>query len=230
MVEKTVEIQRKMLGVLMQNARQRIGLTVAETATLLGIPSDTLAAYERGADEAGLPTLEALAEICRVPLSYFWAEDTLPDPTPRINPAKGIALRRKMVGVLLAQARQQAGISAEAAASAAGISSDALAEIELGDVEVPFSQLKMLLATYDVPLEKILTDIDATGGTNGTSQPAPTQFSPTQLPDTTQFPDDVQAFLQDPANILYIKLAMKLHNLSADNLRALAEGILEITY
>jgi hypothetical protein len=43
-------------------------------------------------------------------------------------------------------------------------------------------------------------------------------------------PDEVKDFLADPSSMLYLKLSMRLHNLSADTLRALAEGILDITY
>ncbi len=230
MIEKTVELQRKMLGVLIQNARQRIGLTIPEAAALLGIDADTLTRYELGADEPGLPTLKALAEICHVPLSYFWAEDALPDPTPRINPAKAIALRRKMVGVLLAQARQQANLSTEDAAQSANLSPQVLADIELGKADIPFSQLKILLAHYNISLEDIIAEIDSSSAKNGAEEQRNTPFTEVDVPDIQQYPEDVQAFLKDPANILYIKLAMKLHTLSANNLRALAEGILEITY
>ena len=230
MTEKTIEIQRKMLGVLMRNARQRVGLTVPETASLLGLDADTLTAYELGKAEAGLPTLEALAEICRVPVSYFWADDALPDPTPRTDAPHGITLRRKMLGVLLAQARRQADVSAEDAAQAIGVSADALAEMELGKADVPFSQLKALLPLYKMPLDELLAEVDIPVETNGKTEPAPAPQETFNTAELAHFPPDVQEFLADPTNILYVKLAMKLHNLSADNLRALAEGILEITY
>ncbi len=230
MTEKTTEIQRKMLGVLMQNARQRVGLTVSETAALLGIEADTLTAYELGKAEAGLPTLEALAEICHVPLNYFWADDALPDPTPRTDAPHSITLRRKMLGVLLAQARQQAGVSATDAAQSIAIAPDALADIELGKTDIPFSQLKTLLALYKMPLDELLAEVDIPAEKNGKTEPEPTPQEAFDTAALAHFPPDVQKFLADPTNILYVKLAMKLHNLSADNLRALAEGILEITY
>jgi len=230
MTEKTIEIQRKMLGVLMQNARQRVGLTVSETASLLGLDADTLIAYELGKAEAGLPVLEALAEICGVPVSYFWADDALPDPTPRTDAPHSITLRRKMLGVLLAQARRQADISADEAAQAIGVTPDTLAEIEFGKVDVPFSQLKALLTLYKMPLDELLAEVDIPAEKNGKTEVTPAPQETFDTAELAHFPPDVQEFLADPTNILYVKLAMKLHNLSADNLRALAEGILEITY
>ena len=46
----------------------------------------------------------------------------------------------------------------------------------------------------------------------------------------TQFPKEVREFLANPANLLYINIAMSLSELSAETLRALAEGLLEVTY
>ncbi len=231
MTEKTIKIKQKMLGILMQNARQRIGLTISETATLLGIEPGTLAQYESGRAEAGLPTLEALAEICHVPVNYFWAEDALPNPTPRTDAPHSITLRRKMLGVLLAQARQQAAVAATDAAQTVGVDGETLSAMELGKTDVPFSQLKALLALYNLPMEDLLADVNVSTNGNGSEKPAPqTAASAMEMPDLEHFSPDVQEFLADPTNVLYVKLAMRLHDLSADNLRALAEGILEITY
>jgi hypothetical protein len=46
----------------------------------------------------------------------------------------------------------------------------------------------------------------------------------------SELPQDVRAFLANPANLLYITIAMRLSDLSAETLRGLAEGLLEITY
>jgi hypothetical protein len=46
----------------------------------------------------------------------------------------------------------------------------------------------------------------------------------------SQLPKDVREFLINPANLLYIKISMRLSNVSADTLRGLAEGLLEVTY
>jgi predicted NodU family carbamoyl transferase len=43
-------------------------------------------------------------------------------------------------------------------------------------------------------------------------------------------PEEIQQFISQPVNRPYMELAMKLSKLSADKLRAVAEGLLEITY
>jgi hypothetical protein len=42
-------------------------------------------------------------------------------------------------------------------------------------------------------------------------------------------PVEMQEFITKPINRPYIEVAMKLSSLSADELRAIAEGLLEIT-
>jgi hypothetical protein len=46
----------------------------------------------------------------------------------------------------------------------------------------------------------------------------------------TQLPKEIREFLSNPANMLYVNIAISLSELSADTLRALAEGLLEVTY
>ena len=221
-MEKSALIKQKMLGLLMQNARQSIGLGDEETAKLLGISGATLSAYESGKEEAGISVLESLADICGVPVSYFWADNPLPQLNKTSNAPKTMALRRKMLGILLNQARAEADLSAEAVATAIGSTPDILAQYEKGQLDIPLSQLRALAAQYDVTLDDFVSEISTNG--NGKKSTAATAT------DLKHFPPDVQKFLENPTNVLYIKLAMKLHTLSADTLRALAEGILEITY
>jgi hypothetical protein len=45
-----------------------------------------------------------------------------------------------------------------------------------------------------------------------------------------ELPEDVREFICKPVNLPYLKLAMRLSELSVEKLRAVAEGLLEITY
>ncbi len=229
-MDKTTVIKQKILGVLMRNARDRVGLDVNETADLLGITPSALTDYELGKQEAGLPVLEGLAEICHVPVSHFWSEDALPIPNRQANTAKAITLRRKMLGVLLNQARTEAGITIERAAKAIGCAPEELTQQELGQADLPLSQIEALATLYRTNLQTFLAEIEVETNGNGSAVQQPVDRPETYPADYTHFPEDVQAFLKTPSNVLYIRLAMKLHELSADTLRALAEGILEITY
>ncbi len=51
-----------------------------------------------------------------------------------------------------------------------------------------------------------------------------------ELERLAQLPEDVRNFMLEPGNLLYVRVAMQLSTLSADAIRNVAEGLLEITY
>ena len=51
-----------------------------------------------------------------------------------------------------------------------------------------------------------------------------------ELERMTQLPEDVREFMLQPGNLLYVRVAMQLSDLSAEALRNVAEGLLDITY
>jgi len=221
------QLKQKILGVLMKNARQRAGLGVEETANYLGVSTDALTAYEFGQAEADLPTLEALARLCSLPVDYFWAEDPMPVPDREYSAPQAIQLRRKVIGVLLNKARTKSDVSQDKIAKALDCPVDQVIDYELGQKAIPFSHMEVLTKLLDVPLDYFFNGTTLAPTTEETAAPPQATVPDAEL---EHLPDDVVAFLKDPANVLYIKLAMRLHSLSADTLRALAEGILDITY
>lgn len=223
-MEKSALIKQKMLGVLMQNARQSVGLSIDESAKLLDISASVLTDYEQGKVEPGISVLESMADICGVPVSHFWADNPLPQLNKMPNAPKTMALRRKMLGILLKQARAEADLSAETVAKTIGCTPDVLAQYEKGEADIPLSQLSALAAQYKVTLDDFASELSS----NGKEKESASVHA--NGSDLSQYPPEIQAFLQNPSNVLYIKLAMKLHSLSADTLRELAEGILDITY
>jgi hypothetical protein len=51
-----------------------------------------------------------------------------------------------------------------------------------------------------------------------------------ELERLAQLPEDVRSFMLEPGNLLYVRVAMQLSTLSAESIRNIAEGLLEITY
>ena len=229
MIAPEIKIKRKILGVLMRNARQRAGLNIAETAVLLGIAPATLTDYETGAQEADLPVLEELAKICDVPVSYFWGDESLPTPDKSQNFAQAITLKRKIMGLLLTNSRTEMGYSQAELADLLGCSVDEVVDYEQGQAEIPFSRLQRASEVLNVSLDYYLN------GGQGAESPddAASRVAPPAVivsENLSHLPEEVQVFISEPSNILYLKLAMRLHGLSTDTLRMLAEGILDITY
>jgi transcriptional regulator with XRE-family HTH domain len=243
---EATRIKRKMQGVLIRAARTRAGLASEETAELLGLPSATLTGYELGQQEASLPEFEAMARLFDVPVSYFWSGGISQREAPVFKAEKIIAIRRKMIGVLLRQARQKAGKEAQQVAQEAGCTLAQLEAYELGKQDIAFSQLETLAGILGVRLDYFMGGQEepaSNGAVSAAKQetapaPVPTPAGPaavtvggTAEPEWLQnLPDDVKTFMEDPSSLLYLKLSMSLHRLSAKNLRALAEGILDITY
>jgi hypothetical protein len=51
-----------------------------------------------------------------------------------------------------------------------------------------------------------------------------------ELQRLAQLPEDVREFMLEPGNLLYVRVAMQLSTLSAEAMRNIAEGLLDITY
>jgi len=232
-----ITLKRKILGILMRNARAGAGFNLTETAELLGLAPLTLEDYESGRQEPDLPILETLARLCNVPVSYFWSDTGLPFPDRNYKYPQAISLRRKVVGLLLNKARTDANYPPKKIAEHLGDSVDQIAHYEQGQLGIPFSQLNALTELLDVDLDYFLDGANGAETTLAEQEDA-AQKEPVasdapsggyNIP-AADMPDDVVAFIQDPTNLLYIKLAMRLQSLSTETLRALAEGILDITY
>jgi transcriptional regulator with XRE-family HTH domain len=251
---EVTRIKRKMLGVRIRSARNQAGLNLKETAQQMGVSPATLNDYELGQQEAGLPELEAMARIFAVPISYFWANGLLKTPDRKYKAAQAISIRRKMLGAQLRQARQEAGHNQEALAEVLGCPVERLADYELGKISIPFSELESMASFLNLPLTHfLLAETQLAEPEQAEAQPVEAQQQvpqpvavepqpagagddqpeaalPADLAWLADLPEDVKKFLEDPSSLLYLKLSMRSHNLSAETLRALAEGILDITY
>ena len=235
-------IKRKILGVRMQSARTMMGLNPKELAEQLGIPVNTLTGYEFGQQEASLPELEALAQVCNLPISFFLSNGSSQQPEQKID----LMARRKRVGAALRALREEAGHTQDVVGKVLGYAAKKISNYELAKQAIPFGELEKLADFYQVPVSHFFDP--AFNVTPPSAEPPPAQSKPEPAPPAAapapaaaahlptdmawlaDAPDDIKKFLSDPASMLYLRLSMRLHNLSADTLRTLAEGILDITY
>jgi transcriptional regulator with XRE-family HTH domain len=217
-------LRRKILGVLIREARLKAGMDLPQVGTILDVPADLIGQIELAQADVSLPQLEALALLFRVPLSYFWSDEPLETSGPETSLAEAIGLRRRIIGALLRQARSEANRSEEEVAQFLGKSPDRIAAYELGQQDVPVMELEAVAEFLNVSLDFFLEEAIAPSRSSNGQARSP---SADQLP---ALPADIREFVLDPANELYLRLAMRLGNLSASTLRQLAEGILDITY
>ena len=146
-------IRQKITGVLVRHARLRAGRSQAELAAALHVSRQRYAEYEQGRRDVLLPELETVAELCGVPLGYFFddqatVEDEGMDISNQITPR----LQRKIVGTLLRQARQQTGRSQKECADLLGISARRMSQYENGEKDIPPSELEALVPHLGVQM------------------------------------------------------------------------------
>ena len=236
----SARIKRKMLGVRIRSARMQVGLELDEAARHLAIPAEQLNDYELGMKESDLPELEALAKICQIPVSYFWSNGAK-SPDTEDNVDEAISIRRKMMGVILRQLREDAAQTPASTASAIRCTEAEINSYESGEQAIPLSRLEALATFFNVPLGHFLAEPQQLSLSSSSDTAQSTQLPatrpnvqatnvPADLAWLTEVPDDVKTFLADPASLLYLKLSVRLNDLSAATLRKLAEEILEITY
>jgi transcriptional regulator with XRE-family HTH domain len=211
----------KILGVLIQDARRHAARSVEQCAHVVNLSPEQFAAAEAGQHVLSLPELEVLAIYLDVPMAHFWGSQTLGE-TPEPDYSDLLALRHKIVGGLLKQARLDAGMSSEEVAERVDVSVETLNAYEMGEQEVPFLHLEELARILDVSIDYFLDGERGPLGQHEAQHEMNRYFR--------ELPADVRAFVSRPVNIGYLQTAMRLSEMDADQLRNIAAGILEITY
>jgi transcriptional regulator with XRE-family HTH domain len=194
-----------------------------EVGEALGISSGLVTDIEFGRRDVSLPQLEVMALIFNVPVIYFWSDEPIEDMNREFPTREAMILRQRIIGVLLRQARVEAGRSQEELASLLSIPASRISNYEFGKTEIPLLELEKLAASLNVSLSYFMDQgLSAQAGGGAPTLDEITQFS--------ELPKDVREFLLNPANLLYINISMRLSDVSAETLRGLAEGLLEVTY
>jgi transcriptional regulator with XRE-family HTH domain len=213
-----VVLQRKINGVLIRAAREKARRTIKEVALRLGITPARVQQYERGMREMSLPELERLALFLQMPISFFvngdsTVESAAPQPP---NPAQTRA-RRAALGVKLKQARLAAGKSKEECALAIDRKVATIARYERGASEIPITELEHLAQFLNVNLFYFIEDpsSDEAGGLM-------------DLEKIARLSTEVRAFVLDPENLPYMRMAMKFRDLPTDRLKELGEILLVV--
>lgn len=209
------------LGTLIAEARENAGVLAGDCAQALGLSAEAYELAEQGKLDLSLPQLEVLAMVLRVPMAYFWRGEQLPK-TPETDFVTYLALRQRIVGVSLRQARLDAGWSVERLADEADLSGEQVEAFERGDEPIPYLMLASLADLLDVSLNDFTLEQDGPLGRHERALARRQNFQ--------DLPEDVQAFVAEPSNLIYLQTAMRLSVMDVDRLRAIAEGILDITF
>ncbi len=216
-------LRTKKLGVLIRAARLAARRSPEECAKALGVTKRTLRRYEEGERAPSLPEIEILAYFLKTPIEHFWAKASLSDEKSSAEPLdlpQLIQLRQRMIGALLRQERTAADMSVKSLAKTTGISGARIKAYELGRRPIPVPELEALLAGLSGRMD-VFFDHGGPIGEWMVEQRSVQQF--------LELPKEMQAFVSQPINRPYMELAVKLSGMSSENLRSVAEGLLDIT-
>lgn len=216
-------LRAKKLGLLLRDAREAAGKSKADTGSAVGISAGSITSLESGRRSPSLPELELLCYYLDLPLEHFWTEEMIGSESGLMDPediAHSLAMRDRGIGKKLEQARLHGNLTTTQVRDKTGISPARLKKYEAGDTSVPLPELEALARLYDLTVPDFI-DPDTTVGGYLLEKQAAADFR--------KLPRDLQAFVSKPVNQPFLELAKRLSGKTVDELRQVAEGLLEIT-
>jgi transcriptional regulator with XRE-family HTH domain len=219
-----LQIRNKKLGLLIFDARKALRRSAEECAQAIGVPLEQFQEFEKGVQAPTLPQLEMLALYLNIPLEHFWGKQSLSENKTTESfqeKERLLILRNRVIGTNLRLGRNKTGLSYQEVYEKTGIPEEQLKKYEAGEAAVPLTELELLTNILNLQIEQFY-DRHGPIGKWRTQQDAYLKF--------LDLPPELQQFVCKPVNRLYIELAMRLSELSAEKLRAVAEVLLEITY
>ncbi len=216
-------LRAKKLGILMRDARMSTGKTQPDCAQAMDVTPDQLQAFEMGEASPSLPQLELLSFFLDVPLDHFWSQQTLTgkeNGKKDIDPVQLIGIRQRMVSVLIRKARVEAGLSLDQVSERTGLPIQDLQCYESGEAPLPLPSLEALSQVLNRDVKDFIDQNGPVG-----SREVERRIAQELL----EMPTELRVFITKPINRPYIELAQRLSEMSVEKLRAVAEGLLEIT-
>jgi transcriptional regulator with XRE-family HTH domain len=217
-----INLRKKMLGVLIQDARKAAHRTVREAAEEIGVSSAMLGAFESGRRPLTLPELEALAYAYDVPIRHFLnnAQFLTENRREKVDLNRLVTIRQKMISNKLRLLRSEKNMRLGELARKTEISIGRIKAYETGNRPIPLLDLETLAGGLGVEVDYFL-EYSGPVGQWAMDRESDDQFQ--------KLPSDIRQFAAQAGNEPYVRLAMKLSELPAGRLREIAEAILDIT-
>lgn len=219
---ESLRIRGKMIGVLIRDARMAAGRSLEDCARVLHVTPEHIEAYEFGDDVPSLPQLEILAYYLEVPISHFWGKSTLEATKEDYTRAQDeyMALRDRMIGVLLRKAREDQNLSLEDVSNATDIDAETLERYELGEETMPMNALSMCASAVRKNMPYFMESSSQIGELLTMREKWKTFL---------ELPEDIRAFAANPLNVGFIEIAKMLSDMPVERLRKVGESVLNIT-
>lgn len=221
--EFAITLRAKKLGILIKDARLSNGKTMKECGEAIGVSGSTISSYEKGKSSPSLPELEMLSFYLKIPIERFWKDTIIASDEPeldRLEIEHTQVMRHRHIGNILEEARLSHEITYEEISEKTGISYGRMKRFETGNSPVPLPELELLSNLLNLKRSEFYeTETDA--GKWIRAQAGIAEF--------LALPKELQEFVSKPINQPYLEIARKLSSLSADQLRSIAESLLDIT-
>ncbi len=219
---ESYRLRAKMIGVLLRDARVNAERSIEDCSYLLRVSPEEMQAWEYGEAVPSLPQLELLAYYLGVPVSHFWGTDTLEAKVGRHVDIQleYLALRNRMVGALLRQAREEAGLSLEQMSEASSVPVERIQYYELGESSLPMHELTVMASAVKKNLSYFLESSGHVGEWLAIRE---------EWKHFTDLPEEVRQFAANPLNIGFIHIAKALAEMPTEKLREVGESVLNIT-
>ncbi len=220
----TLKIRMKKLGILIKDARLTAGKSIDDCSRMIGVSSEKIEAFEMGNHAPSLPELETLAYFLDVPLTHFWGHHSLSARRPESEDIgmlqRLVPLRTRIVSVLLRKARLESGLSLRDLAELSNIPQHEIQSYEDGKTQIPLPKLESMASVLNLDIDYFFDKNGIVGKWSKQRKAVQEFFS---------LPSDLQNFVIKPVNKPYLEIAQKLSGMSVEQLRTLAEGLLDIT-
>jgi transcriptional regulator with XRE-family HTH domain len=210
-------LRLKLLGAMLREARMAAGKSIKETARLTGVSPATLVTCEAGRKSLTLPELELFCLRFQLPIRRFWSGEPQTSPAPADwDPVVVLALRHRAIGASLRANRLAARLSVRQLAERVGIPASRISAYERGERGVPLVELISLSEALGQPVDSYVDQAGPLGKRDSAER---------AVRAIADLPPDLRDFVTDPANLPYLRLALRLSTLPHDRLREVAEGL-----
>ncbi len=219
---ESYRLRAKMIGVLLRDARMNAQRTIEDCAYLLRISPEDMEAWEFGEATPSLPQIELLAYYLGVPVSHFWGTETLEAKHGRHIDIQleYVALRNRMIGALVCQAREEEKLSLEAVSEASNLPVEQLRSYEMGEIPIPMHELSVISGIVKKNTNYFLESSGHIGELLATRE---------EWKHFNELSEEKRRFAANPRNVGFIEIAIMLSKMPVDNLREVGASILDIT-
>ena len=222
-IDTRLKLKTKMVGAEIRAARVDSGKSIKAAASLIGIGPSTMSSFEHGRKGISLPELELLAYWLDIPIENLLdGLPTAPDRTVHFDPKVVVSFRQKMIGAQLRKHRKAAEMSMTELAEMVGFPVSRISGYERGIRPIPIPFLEVLVDALGQSMDEFI-DIEGQGPIAG-------WYRDRRAYETFRsLPPEFRDFLAEPQNSGFVRVAMRLRELSIEKLRSIAESLVTIT-